>query len=204
MSALSAPGHRQQKKLDTWRALHEAAVRLMLERSFEEVSVEEIAAAAKVSRATFFNYFRSKEAVVLDPDPAMAEVAAQILAARPQDEPMWVSLTESVIDFVNRNADRFIVKYRIKATSPTLAESRRNAGLPFWEELRRWLSGRVPEGPHARFHVDLITSIAMAVAETAAATWNPDDGVDALAELLRIGFTAAGAGCSTLIAMPFP
>jgi AcrR family transcriptional regulator len=172
----------------------------MLERSFEEVGVDEIAAAANVSRATFFNYFRSKEAVVLDPDPAMAEAAAQILAARPEGEPVWISLTESVVDFVNRNADRFVVKYRIKATSPALAESRRNAGQPFWEELRRWLAGRIPAGPHARFHVDLIINIAMSVAETATATWSVDDGPDALADLLRIGFAAAGEGCATLAA----
>lgn len=199
MAASASSGHRQQKKLDTWRALREAAIRLMLERSFDEVSVEEIAAAAKVSRATFFNYFRSKEAAVLDADPAMADLAAQILAARPQGEPTWLSLTESVVEFVHRNGDRFVVKYRIKSTSPALAESRRNAGQPFWEELRRWLAGRVRAGPDARFHIELIINIAMGVAEAAAAAWNPDDGPSALVELLRTGFAAAGAGCSTLI-----
>ncbi|QIS21365.1 TetR/AcrR family transcriptional regulator [Nocardia terpenica] len=191
MSASPVLGHRQQKKLDTWRALREAAIRLMLEQSFDEVSVDEIAAAAKVSRATFFNYFRSKEAVILDPDPAMTAEAIEILAARPADEPVWESLTESVIDFTRRNSDRLTVKYRITASSPALAQSRRDAGQPFWDEIRRWLADRVPDGPHARFQVDLITNIALAVADTATTAWNPDDGPDALAELLRIGFDTA-------------
>jgi hypothetical protein len=54
-------GARDQHKLDTLSGLRRAAVELALERGVEHITVADIAAAAGVSRRTFFNYFATKE-----------------------------------------------------------------------------------------------------------------------------------------------
>jgi AcrR family transcriptional regulator len=56
---------REQKKLRTRQALHEAARRLVLADGLAAVTVEDICAEAGVSPRTFFNYFPSKAASAL-------------------------------------------------------------------------------------------------------------------------------------------
>ncbi|OFK92207.1 TetR family transcriptional regulator [Corynebacterium sp. HMSC056E09] len=56
---------REQKRLKTRLRIEDAATRLVDERGFADVTVEEICDAAGISRRTFFNYFDSKDTAVL-------------------------------------------------------------------------------------------------------------------------------------------
>src|SRR3982751_5006220 len=59
-------GLRERKKRQMRQRLSDVATELFLERGFEAVRVAEIAAACGVSEKTVFNYFPSKEALILD------------------------------------------------------------------------------------------------------------------------------------------
>ncbi|MBO1337834.1 TetR/AcrR family transcriptional regulator [Streptomyces sp. VRA16 Mangrove soil] len=59
-------GRRERKKAATRRALSEAALRLFLERGYDDVKVAEIAAAADTALTTLFAHFPGgKEALIL-------------------------------------------------------------------------------------------------------------------------------------------
>ncbi|MEU3964017.1 helix-turn-helix domain-containing protein [Streptomyces buecherae] len=60
-------GLRERKKRDTSLRIWRIAIGLFVERSFDEVPVTEIAEAAGVSKMTVFNYFGTKEDLVLKP-----------------------------------------------------------------------------------------------------------------------------------------
>ncbi|HEY3558579.1 MAG TPA: TetR family transcriptional regulator [Kribbella sp.] len=69
-------GLRERKKAKTRAAIQEHALRLFRDQGYAETTVQEIAAAAEVSPATFFRYFPTKEdTVVLDRlDPLMIDL----------------------------------------------------------------------------------------------------------------------------------
>lgn len=71
-------GRRERKKAQTRKALADAALRLFLERGYDQVGVKEIADAADVSVTTLFKHFPSKEALVFDED---ADVEAALIVA---------------------------------------------------------------------------------------------------------------------------
>jgi AcrR family transcriptional regulator len=62
--ATSELGLRERKKLQTRQLIAETARALFVERSFEGVTVAEIARTADVSEKTVFNYFPTKEDLV--------------------------------------------------------------------------------------------------------------------------------------------
>jgi AcrR family transcriptional regulator len=58
-------GLRERKRRRTFKAIHDAALRLFEERGYAAVTVADIAEAADVSRATVFTYYPAKEDIVL-------------------------------------------------------------------------------------------------------------------------------------------
>jgi AcrR family transcriptional regulator len=87
-------GLRERKKARTRAELQRHALRLFRDRGYAATTVDDIAAAAEVSRSTFFRYFPTKEEVVFfdDVDPLFDEV----FAALPAGTPMLTALRETV------------------------------------------------------------------------------------------------------------
>ncbi|MFS2007245.1 TetR/AcrR family transcriptional regulator [Duganella sp. CT11-25] len=84
MGAMSIPSDlRSRKRLATRQSISNAATRLFLERGFDHVTVDEIAAAADVGRMTVFNHFPRKEDMFFDRDEEGRE--ALRLALRQRD-----------------------------------------------------------------------------------------------------------------------
>ena len=78
-------------------ALNAAAVELFLARGFENVTVEEIARTAGVSRRTFFRYYESKEDVMVEHSERLGELLLAELTARPLDEQPLVAIRNALV-----------------------------------------------------------------------------------------------------------
>ena len=182
---------RERKKRETWRLVHAAALRLMTERGFDAVSVDDIVAAAGISRRTFFNYFAGKESVVFDPDPDDPQLWADLMAGRPAAEPLWLSLRELLLGYTRATAERMVVQRRVRHASPELATCSREVADHFWLALRDWAATRA-DAP--ALHLDLTVNAARTVLNTACPRWTADSGIAGLHELIRTGFDVLGAG----------
>ena len=163
-SSMTEPGRRERKKRATRQHIAMTAVRLFLERGFDDVSVAEIAEAADVSKVTVFNYFPSKTDMVFE----LAETADPAAAVR--DRPAGETPLDAIRRYYNgaleRRAewtclhdgvDRFA---RILWASPTLlaagAWRQREAELALALELARavgetpWESDPFGDMEHSR------------------------------------------------------
>ncbi|MCE6998065.1 TetR family transcriptional regulator [Saccharothrix sp. S26] len=90
-------GLRERKKRETRFALSQAAIRLTLERGWENVSVEDIAAAANVSERTFRNYFTGKAEAIVASHVERGRRTAEALRERPAGEPLWDALVNALV-----------------------------------------------------------------------------------------------------------
>jgi AcrR family transcriptional regulator len=71
LSAFAGEGLRERKKRLMRQLISDTATAMFLERGFDEVRVSEVAAACDVSEKTVFNYFTTKESLLLDREEGM-------------------------------------------------------------------------------------------------------------------------------------
>ena len=103
---------RDRRKEETRRLLEEKARRLFARQGFRATSIDQIAAAAGVSRTTFFRYFPSKEAVVFSRQQEDAETFVRLLTDRPSRENALRAFEEAVVEFARRSENDPVQKQR--------------------------------------------------------------------------------------------
>jgi AcrR family transcriptional regulator len=83
------PDRRQRRSTETRERLFRAALRLFAEQGFAETTVEDITNAADVGKGTFFNYFPSKEHILIAfSDMQLSKLQATVDQMRARPEPM--------------------------------------------------------------------------------------------------------------------
>ncbi|MFF9038254.1 TetR family transcriptional regulator [Streptomyces sp. NPDC014892] len=83
---------REQTRTVVRSLLARTAIELFGAKGFDNTTLDEVAAAAGVSRRTLFNYFRNKEDLALSGLDEQGELIAARLAERPADEDAWTAL----------------------------------------------------------------------------------------------------------------
>jgi AcrR family transcriptional regulator len=100
--AASPTGLRERKKAQTGARLWRIAVDLFVERGFDQVSIAEIAAAAEVSKVTVFNYFPTKEDLVMSPPEQHVGDLAAAVRTRAPGQPVVAALRAQYLDAIDR------------------------------------------------------------------------------------------------------
>lgn len=116
-------GLRERHRQRTHNQLEEIALRLFDERGYDAVTIDDIAAAADVSRRTFFRYFSGKEEVLFADQPERAEQLRRALAARPRHEPPLTALRNALMSLsaeYELDREKLLRRARIMAGTPAL------------------------------------------------------------------------------------
>jgi AcrR family transcriptional regulator len=86
---LPASGRRQRRSAETRERLFRSALKLFSQKGFAETTVEDITEAADVGKGTFFNYFPSKDHILLAfGEMQLSKLESAIELARSSGEPM--------------------------------------------------------------------------------------------------------------------
>lgn len=120
-AAKAAPGLRERKRQQTRERLTRAAMALFLERGFEATTLDDIAAAADISRRSFFHYFDSKEDVVFAWHEEITAALVAEIAARPASESMLAAAENAIAAMVRQiEPGEAIAMARLKRDNPAL------------------------------------------------------------------------------------
>src|SRR5215467_2176472 len=86
---LSKPSRRERRSAELRERLFRAALQLFASKGYAETTVEDITEAADVGKGTFFNYFPSKERLLIAfGEMQLARLEAVVGDAERSDQPM--------------------------------------------------------------------------------------------------------------------
>jgi len=116
----SSAGLRERKRAETHARIQAEAMRLFLERGFEATTLDDVAAAAEVSRRTLFHYFGSKEEIVFSTKAGFPDRIRAAIAARPADEPLLDMVENALTDMASGTDPRARALARLIRDTPSL------------------------------------------------------------------------------------
>jgi AcrR family transcriptional regulator len=189
-----AQGLRERKKLKTRESIQREAMRLIGKQGYEQTTVEQIADAAEISPSTFFNYFPTKEDVVLY--DAYDPVLISLMSDRPLYEPLSISIRnvlETMAGIFERDREIILARGKLWFAVPTLRAR-------LWEQLEQaqalmsaliaQRSGRDPDD----FETRVIVMIVVSAALEAMREWLLRDGKGSFIELVNQALDVVDAG----------
>ena len=119
--APAVPGLRERKRQQTRERLTRMAMALFRERGFEATTLDDIAAAADISRRSFFHYFASKEDVVFAWQEEITAALVDAVAARPAAESMLTAAENAILAMVRQlEPGEAIAMAQLKRDNPAL------------------------------------------------------------------------------------
>jgi AcrR family transcriptional regulator len=196
-------GLRERKRRETRAALSLAATRLCVQRGWENVTVDDIAAAANVSPRTFRNYFSTKaEAVAAGHLERMLRIADD-LRARPGSEPLWTVITNSIAAQFEpparksealQDAHRWVERIRFILTEPAIRGEVLKASAAAQVELAEVIAERVGARRAKDLYPQVAAAVVTAVVGTVMDRWLRDGPSGPIVPLLRKAFELVAGG----------
>ncbi|MFF4409272.1 TetR family transcriptional regulator [Streptomyces sp. NPDC001404] len=184
----------QRKRQLVSDELTEAALQLLALNGFDAVTIDEIAAAAGVSKRTFFRYFASKEDVVVQFLADMGTGMHEQLAARPTDErpsaalrhAVWVAMASCADHSDHSNRALRVVQLILR--TPALHARFLERQAQWRDDLAAELARRHGLDSGTDLYPRLAAGMALTAFDAVLHRWSGSDGAEDPAQLIDQAF----------------
>jgi AcrR family transcriptional regulator len=196
-------GLRERKKHETRIALSWAAIRLTVERGFDNVRIEDIAAEAGVSTRTFSNYFGSKGEAIVARHHDRARAIAAALRERPAGEPIWAAITQAALEGFALGEplpgkhvpdQAWVDGLRLMVAEPTLQGEFQKAGAAAEAELALVVAERTGTDVTRDVYPRLVAGVVGAALNVVTQQWLVAEPSQSVETVLRDVFERLAAG----------
>ena len=173
--------------------LAEVAFDLFSREGFDNVTIQDLAEAAGVSRSTFLRYFGSKEDAVLDLVDARGDQFADALRARPAEEDDWTAIRralDTVIEPYHQDPAKALAMTRLIMGTPALWARQMEKQHGWRPALAEALAGRTDPPRPMTLALSVRATAALVCLNIALDHWTASDGGLDLVTLLDEAFAA--------------
>ena len=179
--------------------LGEAALRLLARQGYEETTVDQIVAAAGVSRRTFFRYFKSKEDVVVESVSDLGAAIRAELAARPSREGAEAAVRAAfavAADELAHEPEKSLPLTRLMFDTPALHRRFLEHQSVLQEELTVLLAQREGLDAEQDLGPALVAGVALTAFQVAVEAWTRHGGNEDLNSLIDEAFERTSPGAA--------
>ncbi len=173
------------------------AFELFLREGYDNVTVDDLAAAAGVSRSTFLRYFGSKEEAVLNAFDTHGQDVADALRARPTQEDDWTALRkalDTVVGHYRKDPSSALRMTRLVLDTPALCARQLEKQHGWRPALAQALAERADPPVPVTVALSVKAAAALDCLNIALDHWTASDGRLDLEDLLDEAFAALGPG----------
>ncbi|WP_280418969.1 TetR family transcriptional regulator [Nocardia carnea] len=184
-----AEGLRERTRRAVRAEIAQVALDLFAGKGFDETTVEEIAAAAGMTKRSFFRYFPTKEDVVFDGIDLTGEKVVAGIAARPAEEDAWTVLHHVLRAWQDEihTSEQILATVRLIQGTPALVGGLHHRRTEWRRRVSEALQNR--SGPRTdAYTADLLTNTATAVLDAVSSEWVRSGGKADRSALLDRGF----------------
>lgn len=185
-----APGLRERKRAATHQRIADEAARLATQKGVDGTTIEEIASAAEIGRATFFRYFDAKETAVAE---GFSIPWLTLLVDNLELQPAELGPLEAVASTFAGFAGSFeddvrrivLLQARMSQASPGLQAWTLRVYVRFEEAIAEAIAPRFPDLRPGDLRPRLVGAVAMSAVRLCVGTWLDGDGEGDLPAMLQ-------------------
>ena len=164
---------REQTRSVVRSLLARTAIELFATKGYDTTTVEDVAAAAGVSRRTLFNYFPSKEDLALCGLSEQGEAIAARLAERPSKEDIWTSLRAAfqVLEEIEITPERRLEMITLLFGNDSLRAGHAEKQARWQDLFAPLIEPRLPDSDHRTMQARAIAAAAITCLQVANEEW---------------------------------